>query len=62
MNLQIPASSIGGAPLSSVDVYSTLTWLLLAVVLLLLILLASLWVAARRRARTSSGDHGVAKF
>lgn len=62
MNLQVPASSIGGAPLSSVDVYSTLTWLLLAVVLLLLILLASLWVAARRRARTSSGDHGVAKF
>ena len=49
-------SPLGG----SVDVYSTLTWLLLAVVLLLLILLAALWVAARRRARSSSGEpHGL---
>ena len=47
-----PTESI---PLSdSVDVYSTLTWLLLAVVLLLLILLAALWVAGRKRMRTSS--------
>ena len=44
-----------GTPLSgSVDVYSTLTWLLLATVLLLLILLAALWVAGRKRMRTSS--------
>ena len=50
-----PPPPFPGAPLASVDVYSTLTWLLLAVVLLLLILLASLWVAARRRARSSSG-------
>jgi hypothetical protein len=34
-----------------VDVYSTLTWLLLAVVLLLLVLLALLWVNGRRHNR-----------
>jgi len=34
-----------------VDVYSTLTWLLLTVVLLLLVLLAVLWVNGRRRTR-----------
>ena len=36
------------------EVYSTLTWLLLATVLLLLVLLAVSWVTARRRARTES--------
>ena len=39
---------------SETDVYSTLTWLLLATVLLLLVLLAVSWVAARRRTRTES--------
>ena len=49
-----PPPTETAAPSESVDVYSTLTWLLLAVVLLLLILLAALWVAGRKRMRTSS--------
>ena len=36
------------------DVYSTMTWLLLATVLLLLVLLAVSWVIARRRYKTES--------
>ena len=36
------------------EVYSTLTWLLLATVLLLLVLLAVSWVLGRRRQRTES--------
>ena len=49
------ATSTQATPLSgSVDVYSTLTWLLLATVLLLLVLLAALWVAGRRRRTTSN--------
>ena len=39
---------------SETDVYSTLTWLLLATVLLLLVLLAVSWVTARRKNRTES--------
>ena len=36
------------------EVYSTLTWLLLATVLLLLVLLAATWVIGRRRQHTES--------
>ena len=39
---------------SKTEVYSTLTWLLLATVLLLLVLLAVSWVLGRRRQRTES--------
>ncbi len=39
---------------SETEVYSTLTWLLLATVLLLLVLLAVSWVLGRRRQRTES--------
>ena len=41
-------------PAASTEVYSTLTWLLLATVLLLLVLLGVSWVLGRRRQRTES--------
>ena len=51
---QEEVSTVSPFPVSETDVYSTLTWLLLATVLLLLVLLAVSWVTARRRARTES--------
>ena len=51
---QAEVSTVSPVPVAETDVYSTLTWLLLATVLLLLVLLAVSWVTARRRARTES--------
>ena len=47
-------ATVSPEPKTETEVYSTLTWLLLATVLLLLVLLAVSWVLGRRRQRTES--------